>query len=199
MKRYMILFVLAAVSSAYAQGPFGFEKGMTREEVIKLVGQSAIAPRGQTQNPYNLILNTAPKPHSAFEKYILTFSPKEGLLKIQAIGKDIDSDSSGTEVKTAYNDIVDGLNKKYGPPTQQFDNLTGQLFNEPNQWMMSILDKDRSVASFWNLSPPLNNVKDIMSDVNVSHTNKGYIVVRFEFTGWNKFVDSLKAAENNNF
>ena len=64
-------------------GPFGFEYGMTREQIIKLIGKQAVKEtKGDTMD-----VTTAPKPHPAFERYILIVSPDKGLLAVSALGK----------------------------------------------------------------------------------------------------------------
>ena len=71
-------------STCYA-GPFGFNYGETRSEVIAAVGASHVKP-GHIKEA--LILDTAHKLHPNFVSYDLIFSPTKGLIKIIALGKE---------------------------------------------------------------------------------------------------------------
>jgi hypothetical protein len=180
--------------AALGQGPFGFEKGMTVQQVISLVGAGAIKSRKAD----HLVVTTAPKPHSAFEEYSLAFSPKEGLLKVVAIGKDIETDGYGLELQNAFADMVKGVSAKYGLP-ETHDRHHGDLFRDADQWMMALLDKDRVLISFWQCSPPVNNVKMIEAEAVASSTSKGYVTVGFEFSGWNEYFDARKAQQDSTY
>jgi len=179
-------------------GPFGFEKGMTREQIIQLVGKEAVSQQDKAPS-YILALKTAPKPHPAFEEYILSISPKSGLLKLSAIGKTIDCDAYGTDLKTAFANIVSGVSKKYGPPEKTLDASTTDLFREPQKWMMALYDKDRILESFWKFEPTVNNIKVMMVRANATSSDKGYVVFAVEFAGFEEYVDSQKAKEDEVF
>lgn len=58
------------------RSPFGFQCGMTAEQIIHLVGKIALK---ESQGDA-LTLATAPRPNSAFESYRLIISPEKGLL-----------------------------------------------------------------------------------------------------------------------
>ena len=74
-------------------GPFGFEAGMTKEQIIEIVGSAAIKETtGDTT-----IFSNAPKADPIFESYALRISPEHGLLKIVALSKNISTNGLGTE------------------------------------------------------------------------------------------------------
>jgi TonB family protein len=95
-----------------ARGPFGFQMGMTREQIIKLVGRSAV-DQEYSKNDV-LAVRRAPVSDPAFEEYQLVISPTEGLLYVTALGKTIKTDSFGTQLRAAYTRIVTDLTSKYG-------------------------------------------------------------------------------------
>ena len=158
MYRFALLVVsLFLIRVAIAQqGPFGFERGMTREQIVKIVGKDAVM-HDPKDAAYLLVLTTAPKPHSAFEKYILFISPAAGLLKVNAVGKTIECNAYGTDLKTSFNDVVSGVSKKYREP-KILDAHTTELFKEPDQWMMALYDKDRVLEAFWDFDTPMNKI-----------------------------------------
>ena len=61
-------------------GPFGLNMGMSLKEI-------GGKPKKIANGKYEIV--DIPKPHSAFESYIVQVSPKSGLCWIKAISKDI--------------------------------------------------------------------------------------------------------------
>lgn len=100
----LILTYGIVATATFAQepsGPFGLRKGMPQEQVIELVGRGAVK---ETKND-TIRLLTVPKPHTKFDLYSLIFSPKDGLLKIVAYGKDIRTNSFGESLHDAFIEI----------------------------------------------------------------------------------------------
>jgi hypothetical protein len=97
---------------ASGPGPFGFRRGMTREQIIKLVGKAAI-DSSQTQDDI-LAVRKAPVPDPAFEEYWLIISPTEGVLKVTGVGITVKTDPFGTELRAAYMNAVGAVTRKYG-------------------------------------------------------------------------------------
>ena len=85
MKRILIaLFVfILSIGSVFAQGPFGFERGMAREQITKLVGGKP----AKTNSDIVWETDKSPIPNSHFESFTLFISPTQGLLKVIAIGR----------------------------------------------------------------------------------------------------------------
>jgi hypothetical protein len=102
-------------------GPFGFEKGMTREQIIAIVGKDDVT----LSKGIILDVTTAPKPHPDFNRYILLISPDKGLLKVGAYGRTIETGDSGFQLQTAFKDTVDAITQKYGSPRKVFDTCSG--------------------------------------------------------------------------
>jgi hypothetical protein len=195
-------FVFDLSSSSAGAGPFGFEKGMKQSEVISLVGRGAVDTKF-SGDPDRLVLTTAPKPHPAFDGYILLFSPKDGLIKIAAVGKSLKVDAHGTELKQAFNDVVEGMSPKYGSP-EIVDIPTTKLFREPDEWMMAIYHKDRALAAYWLLTTPNNHISAFhitaiaLDAVGVS-SDKGYVGLKFEFEGFPDYNAHRKAREDESY
>src|SRR6266516_3833612 len=128
MKRFAwILAILTLLlPAACFAGPFGFEYGMTKDQVIAAVGKDKVI---NTENykvrneSYILRVASAPKPDDRFEAYLLLISPDKGLLKIIATGKTIDTSEIGTELRVNFGAMRDSLSKKYGEPTNTYDLL----------------------------------------------------------------------------
>ncbi len=179
-------------------GPFGFEKGMTREQIISLVGKDAVDTKGTHGDV--LEVTTAPKPHSAFESYAMIVSPNKGLLKVMAIGKTIKTGDSGFEIRSAFNDISAGITQKYGKPFKTFDFCNGGVgCTDSEYWMLALLQKNRTLAAFWK-SPELPNyVTAIDVSVYALSLNSGYLNCAFEFEGFHEYSEEKNAKQNESF
>jgi hypothetical protein len=128
--------------------PFGFHKGMTKDQITSVVGTQNI----KEQKGDLLVATTAPKPNPIFEEYLLTVSPTQGLLKVMAVGQDIQAGDTGAEVRSAFDDVVQGASQKYGKPTKIFDFCNGGTgCDSDSYWMLSLLGKNRTLMAYWQL------------------------------------------------
>ena len=195
--------VLALFSPVFAQkGPFGLERGMTREQIIHLVGANNVeqsSSKGDT-----LVLNTVPKPHPAFELYKLYVSPADGLLKISALGEDIRTNGFGEAVRIEFSAMREAICSNYGQPSRDYDFIrSGSLWTEPQDWTMGLLKQDRDLESYWmsvgvkmgTLELP-NKINVITLNARVTSLERGYLRLNFEFDGWDAYLDSLNAKQN---
>jgi hypothetical protein len=193
MKILLLIAACLPATVALAQdvnGPFGLHRGMTQEQVIQIVGKDAIKEaKGDT-----LRLHRVPKPHPAFEFYSLIFSPKDGLLKIVAYGNDIRTNGFGQAVHESFIEIRDAVAGTYGQPANTFDSVrVGSIWKEPEDWMMGLLKDERMLVSGWSKSLP-NGIQDIYIEAKASSAEKGFLVLGYEFNGWDEYVDMKKKA-----
>ncbi len=202
----LLLLSLALVGSAFTQdkptGPFGFTKGMTREQVIQQVGKEAVKKNTSGQ-PDVLVVTTAPIPNHVFESYLLIISPTHGLLKLSAIGADVATGDTGSELMSQFDTVVAAISSKYGE-AQTFNTCTGNDTECDNSqfFMMTLHDKNRNVAAFWSLEKKdmhLNGVVNIMASANYSTMNAGYVRVSYEFEGFDQYADQKKAEQDKSY
>src|SRR5690242_127870 len=100
------------INTNAAPAPFGFTRGMTKQQIIAAVGrQSVLHEAGDV-----LILSTAPSAHPDFSDYTVLVSPKAGLVKILATTNKIATSGSGDEVKAKFAEMRSALEKRYGQP-----------------------------------------------------------------------------------
>src|SRR5262245_32750798 len=103
--------MLASGLSAQAKsGPFGLCKGLSREAILKLIGNDAVIKTAGDA----LVVRRVPKPHPAFDMYTLVVSPNQGLVKLLAVGITIKTNGFGDEVRESFMEIRDVLAKTYG-------------------------------------------------------------------------------------
>jgi hypothetical protein len=180
-------------------GPFGFHRGMTKEEVVRLVGAGAVMANRNDDDNDMLRLRSAPKPYESFEEYDLKFSPT-GLVKVFAVGKDIRTSSYGSEVRESFTQIQEALTQTYGKPSNTFDHLRyGSIWNEPRDWMMGLLKKERTLDYFWMTGPYPNGITSIELEANALSSEKAYIVLSYEFEGFHEYNQQRKQSANKVF
>ena len=93
--------MLNASAEAGRAGPFGFEAGMSVEEVKKMVGEENVTRMEEWEGDVFRI-GIVPRPHPLFESYLLYFCPKRGLVKLIAMSKPIHTSVYGTELKKRF-------------------------------------------------------------------------------------------------
>lgn len=195
--------VVCASVPTYA-GPFGLERGMTRDQVVAIVGQSAIIKEKPDRLGGEVLeLSTVPKPHPMFEQYDLFISKQDGLLKIVAASKDIETSEDGADLSREFRDIRAALVSVYSKPENDFDFVkAGSLWTEPRDFMMGLLKKDRYLSSNWDArqgSALKDGIVILALDGYALSPDKGYIVLLYEFTGWEAYVDKVQAKESSVF
>lgn len=189
------LLALALACSALAQGPFGFERGMTREQVAQLVGGKP----GTKNSDVVWRTDKSPIPNNHFEGFTLFISPTQGLLKIIAVGKDIETSDTGAELKSEFEAIHAGVNAKYGDG-KNYDACNGGTgCSSPSVWMLGLMEKNATLASFWSPSGKPNHINLISLEARALRLNKGFCNLVYEFEGWEAFVDAMTAKQNQSF
>lgn len=167
--------------------------GLSIEEIKSLI--SGISKSEESELIYHT--DTVPIPHSDFESYSLRFSQKNGLCKILAIGKDIKSGDSGSEVKSVFNSLDESLSKKYGKG-KKYD-FTSSKYESPEYWMMHLLKKNRTLVKFWMKeygSTLSNNLSAIELNANASSLSTGYLTLSYEFENFSECVDEAKSEKS---
>lgn len=191
--------VSAAAERPPSTSPFGFEYGMTREQVISKLGRSAV----KKDSDVNMVVSTAPNPHPDFESYVLAFSPQKGLLKVVALSKDIETSDDGSELRDKFSVFRSALAEKYGKPEKDFDFCKGnEVECESRYYMMELMEKNRVLDSYWTLSGGNNlpiHLSTIAIEAKALSLNKGYVSIGYEFEGWDEFVDDQNKKRNSPF
>jgi len=196
MTKILVTVILVVASFSAVAGPFGLSKGMTLEEVKKYGAFVS------GDSPFTYTAKTLSNGHPDFEIYSIILTPQQGLCKIQAAGKDVKTSSFGSELKEKHNDLVKALSNKYGSPGNNFDFLrTGSIWKDPQDWMMALLKKERTLASYW--SPPErtnlpDSVLSIQLEAAASSGSTGYIRLGYEFDNLDACLAVLKEKKNSN-
>ncbi|MGZ4787784.1 MAG: hypothetical protein ACXVZX_04640 [Terriglobales bacterium] len=195
MRKFSVFVLLSLLSlTCVAQsGPFGFERGMTKSQIIELVGQKNVDP--STLKGEVLRVKTAPKPSSAFAGYMLMVSPKDGLLRVAAVGPNLNTSDDGLQLRAAYQAVLQGLTHDFGPPSSTTDECNGPgiLCKRNDNWMMTLYGKQRKLGSTWLPTVPTQTMRQagvhvITLQVNASSMNSGFISCDFELEGYDHYA-----------
>ena len=181
-----IAVVLVGVSPAQtispgasSTGPFGFTCGANKQAISTMVGPL----KEEGVNQYSTA--TAPTPFPNVGYYLLTISPTQGLLKIAAETNDIDTDTTGADLINQFHTIEAELTKQYGKPTRQEDFLKpGSIWAGEDEWTLSYMKKERTLASHWVFTPANHCVTSIDMTAEVANQTTGAILIGFEFNGY---------------
>jgi hypothetical protein len=119
MKRMTILFILLATSissvtmAAPLEAPFGLAWDMSTASLAELGFTRAASSTGPMES-YSSV--SVPKAWSVAEVY-LALVYHDRLIKVVAIGKDIENDITGTQGKNVYEHVQSILTQEYGQPS----------------------------------------------------------------------------------
>ncbi|BDM23649.1 hypothetical protein KMS_R34060 [Pseudomonas sp. LRP2-20] len=163
-------------------GPFGLEAGLSKDLIERMTGQ-LLTVEDEAQSLY--MLESPPKPNDAFEQYGLIISPTVGLCQIRAIGKTINTNDYGHQLRDAFNGLQSALTTVYGKPQVLDALMPGSIWKDSRDWMMALRKKDRSLIAEWKStqSAPLkSDVKNITMVARAQNTDKGYIVAQYSFS-----------------
>lgn len=162
-------------------GPFGLEAGLSKDLIERMTGQ-LLTLRDEAQSLY--MLESPPKPNDAFEQYGLVISPTVGLCQIRAIGRTINTNDYGHQVRDAFDNLQSALTTAYGKPKVLDALMPGSIWKDSRDWMMSLHKKDRSLIAEWKStqSAPLkSDVKSITMVARAQGSDKGYVVAQYSF------------------
>jgi hypothetical protein len=169
--------------------PFGLRMGLSVAELRRL----GATP---TQSPGVYQMRTVPEPHRAFETYLVVASRVAGLCNIRAVGENITSNNFGEQLEGEFERLENALRSKYGAG-RRFDMLrSGSLWDEPRDWMMGLLRKDRTLETYW--LPDSATLPEDLAGINLEahalSSTEGYVSLAYELTNFSRCKAELQAA-----
>ena len=170
-------------------GPFGLEMGMKKDQV-KIAEEIA---------PYTYGLINVPKPHSAFPSIIGRITPNNGLSCIRALGNNIITQGLGLEVKYEFENYINKLSKTYGEVKVINDLMQGSIWDQPQDWMMSIEKKERMYLAQWHEDYGLNlpnNLISITLGVFAHDDHNGQLILDYYFKNSTTAQEEISSLED---
>jgi len=173
---FVSFYVVILLPIAAQAGPFGLDMGMSLNDVDPDASQAA---------PGVYTTTKVPNPHSAFEQYAIKIGPKSGLCWIKAIGKDISTSRYGVELKSAFNEMKERLERGYGENITTDMLFPRSIWNEPEDFMMGMLKKERFLMAVWDEDSGAQlreNIVQIGLVASALRTTTGYLSVEYSFS-----------------
>ncbi len=159
-------------------GPFGLEMGMSLDEIGGM-------PEEISNGKYKL--GNIPNPHPAFEFYAVQVCPKNGLCWIKAIGNDIRTSVYGLELKSAFSEMKEKLERVYGKSKTTDLLMPDSIWNEPKDYMIGLIKQERHLMAIWEgteSSPLKYNLVKVGLIASAKSQNIGYISIEYYFTNY---------------
>lgn len=160
------------------KGPFGLWMGMTIDDFNAVQCSTSEVAAGKYR------VDTPPKPHSLFESYIVQIAPTVGLSWIKAIGKTIPTSVFGLELKGAFDALESKLAAAYGRFDRMDTLLHDSIWNEPRDWMQSLLNRERFLMTSWSKEKGAklpDSLKSIGLVCSAIDTDSGFVVIEYTF------------------
>jgi hypothetical protein len=177
-----------------SNGPFGLRMGMTPAELRQVTDLKVTEAE---QRPLVFQVERLPRHHDAFEGYLLIVSEKVGLCKIVGLGETITVKPDGKELRSAFEDLEESIEKKYGKHLTRDELDPGSKLRDKQQWMASLHGKERSLAAFWDAeerSTLSDDIAAIVLDSRALSESEGYLRLDYVFSNWGKCDEEGKQA-----
>lgn len=170
-KQFIAGLILSVITNLACASGFGFVMG----EKPSKYGCTAMG-----DNPGLYTCGSAPKPHSAFESYIVRASDEHGICWVKGVGKTISDNGYGTSTRNKVDELWGVLTKAYGD-SELTDRFYGSLWDGPEEWLMSIRQNERLYMHHWNnvnvpSKPLLNEVYLAVSSLG---SKSGYVNLEY--------------------
>ena len=166
MRKIIFTLIMLLITTTLFAGPFGLEMGWSYDEVVSN-GVKILEDWG---NGSYLIMPTLP--HSSFVAYTIAIDEEYGVYQIIGMNDDIETSSNGTQFKSEFNKVKNQLISAYGDPTTDIDRLNyGSIWDEPQDYMLSLRYKDRLLACIWDPSEATENMKISLLAIGNSSTS----------------------------
>lgn len=178
-----------------ADGPLGLRMGLSTEDISRMTGRELSEIEGKT-NLYET--DKTPKSNSEFDSYAFVISPKYGLCEIRAIGKVINTDGYGLQLRSKFDDMRSSLDSIYGKGKLTDKLFPGSIWDEPRYWMMSLLKNERFLDSEWNKKNEVsekNNLDSVVLEARAISPESGVLFLQYDFQNSEKCQSEIKEAK----
>jgi hypothetical protein len=183
----IVLFNIAALGFS---GPFGFEMGMTLEEVAAACTEEPI-PEAEK----NVYMVKPRKSHPNFSIYTVSIDENVGLYNIQAFNIKIPTSVYGTQLKTFFQSVLESLERVYGKGAISDYLYRGSIWNEPRDWMMSLIKQERILLAVWENGGETNlpdDIERIVIAATALQEDTGSVFINYVFVNAASVVKALQ-------
>ena len=133
-----------------------------------------------------------PRQLDGIDFYLLKIDSAIGLCSIQAIGKTINTNDFGDQIKEEFDKYEELLSQVYGA-NERFDFLkAGSIWDERNDWSMALLQDERTLSAFWDESQG-STMKDGIAGIQLAANGlslgASYIDITYYFENHTKCIE----------
>lgn len=189
------ILTLASISTV-AAGPFGINMG---DSIEKIESETGVAAVSQGPDIYTI---TPPKTHPLFELYAVFANEEHGVYLVKAISKSIDTSVYGTELKSEFMKITESIGRTYGK-YDLYDQLNrGSIWDEPNDFMMGLIKKERFLFASWDTDSGAQfneGITGIYLAASPINQTSGMLILEYHFSNKDVAEKSKKAKEDSVF
>ncbi len=183
MKKNLFLTILSLFPVISFAGPFGFDIGKNLDHYPR-----ATFTKMENSNVKYRVENP-PTPNKSMELYVVYETEESGICFIKGMSVNITTSAYGTSLITKYNSVADAVDSKYGATYKKevTDFLSyGSIWDEPNDYMMSLLKGERYAYISWKAKDKANPIESIYLAQAALDTETGYFSI--EYYGNNKEI-----------
>lgn len=184
IKISIVLTLLLCSSPVCADGAFGIEIGQSLSE---------LDVEAEGSNP---TLSSVPNPHPDFRTYSVMATENTGVCVIIGISKLYENDRYGVTIRNDFDKFTEALSQKYGVAELIDQRKVGGIYDEADDWVMSIRQNELVFAATWdspNDAPDLDYLELRIFAIK-SHTT----VMKIMYKGSNFFDCEAEIEEENN-
>ncbi len=109
----------------------------------------------------NKMVVSPAKAHPMFTEYYVQVSPTYGVVWVKGVGPIIDNDASGFGAQDRISKLSGQLALKYGAPRKVDILQHGAIWEESRDWVMSLLQQERSYFHIWEAGKSAQLPEDI--------------------------------------
>ena len=181
IKLTSILVLCGLFPSILSAQAFGIEEGtsISSLEIIQDIGD-------------DLYTVSVPSPVSGFETYAVLATEEAGACQVRALGENYERDGYGSDVRGRFQELKTLLDQKYGDG-EFLDRLRpGALWDESDEWVMSLRQNERFYVAEWGVNEE-GGLDNIIMSVRALSSNTSYIILQYTFSNYEDC--ELKALE----
>lgn len=153
-------------------GPFGYDIGQPLRSIENV---------DETDGDLRII-ESPPKPHPDFESVALIGYSDTGICSIRGIGRNLENDGTGSQIRSKVDELAAALETKYGEPKKVDICQAGDIGCNTNYWMMFLGDGQRSYGYLWeqqNEAMQAANIGSIAVVAKAANIQTSYPVLEF--------------------
>lgn len=190
LRNLALAFTVVLLPTVTWGGPFGFD--VTSE------------PDPQHCKPMDVSMwykcETVPNPHPDFEAVIIQYHPDLGFCFLKGVGRNVQTNSFGSNFKIMWEKISNQVSSVYGQPSKQVDRLlNGSIWDEPEDYMMSMLKEERVSLTLWETDPTEHSFNSIALTSKALSTETAYLNIEYYFPNSDDCDNKINEKDSSSF